>query len=114
MRVIQPRAGRVNFTHSAAEFPGRHNGSVTCEDCHTGNTQAATWTSPAYKPDCAGCHANDYESDPHKKHENPDVRYTVSELRNCSGACHVYTNSSLTTIKELRNSNHRSTDGGWD
>ncbi len=26
----------------------------------------------------------------------------MSELRNCSGACHIYTDSTLTTIKERR------------
>ena len=28
--------------------------------------------------------------------------YTVSELRDCTGSCHVYTDSSMTTIKENR------------
>ena len=31
-----------------------------------------------------------------------DVRYTVGELRDCTGACHVYTDSTMTTIKENR------------
>jgi hypothetical protein len=56
--------------------------------------------SPAYKPDCAGCHSNQYKSDPHTKYGN--VKYTVGELRNCSGACHVYTSSTLTTISKSR------------
>jgi hypothetical protein len=104
----------INFLHSSATFPGDHNAGVDCLDCHTSNSQTATWTSPAYQPDCAGCHANDFEADDHKKYENPDTRYSVSELRDCSGACHLYTDSSLTTIKERRNSEHRSSDGDFD
>ncbi len=42
----------------------------------------------------------DYESGPHTKYGN--VKYTVSELRNCSGACHIYTDSTLTTISRSR------------
>ena len=48
--------------------------------------------------------------DPHKKFENPDTKYNVSELRDCSGACHIYTDSSLTTIEKTRNSEHRVSD----
>ena len=70
---------------------------------------AATWRTPAYKPDCAGCHASRFKPDPHKKYG--DVKYTVSELRNCSGACHVYTSSALTTILTRRSGpEHRITD----
>jgi len=56
----------------------------------------------AYQPACAGCHAGDFKPGAHKKYENPDTPYTVSELRDCTGACHVYTDSSLTTIKDSR------------
>ena len=49
-----------------------------------------------YKPDCAGCHAGDYEQNEHKKVDSPRIYYTVSELRNCAGACHEYTDSSMT------------------
>jgi hypothetical protein len=87
---------------------------VTCTSCHTANSETVTWPNAAYKPDCAGCHANDFESGPHKKQENPDAFYTVSELRDCSGACHIYTDSTHTQIKEARPSNHRSSDNDWD
>ncbi|MBT9444825.1 MAG: hypothetical protein IV086_03895 [Hyphomonadaceae bacterium] len=105
----------LTFRHSSADYPGDHRGNLTCRSCHTTNAQAVTWTTPAYQPDCAGCHANDFRSDPHKKWESPTtVRYTVSELRDCSGACHIYTNSSMTQIKETRNSEHRVNDAGFD
>ncbi|MBV1930934.1 MAG: hypothetical protein KUG71_04385, partial [Porticoccaceae bacterium] len=103
----------IDFTHSSAIFPGDHRSNVTCLDCHTTNNEIPTWTTAGFKPDCAGCHSNDYKSGPHKKHENPDVKYTVSELRDCAGACHTYEDSSLTTIKENRNGEHRTTDGDF-
>ena len=40
-----------------------------------------------------------------------NVKYTVSELRNCSGACHTYTDSTLTKILKSRaGPEHRITD----
>jgi hypothetical protein len=103
----------VTYSHTSGQIPSGHN-TTQCANCHTTNNATQAYSFPAYKPDCAGCHANRYKSDPHKKYESPNtVRYTVSELRDCSGACHIYTNSSLTTIKERRNSEHRPTDGGF-
>jgi hypothetical protein len=37
----------------------------------------------------------------------------VSELKNCAGSCHTYTNSTFTTIQRTRTGQHRSTDGGF-
>ena len=92
----------INFMHASPGYPGDHRAGLVCTDCHGGNSDQVTWSAPAYQPDCAGCHAGDFKSGPHKKYENPDFFYTVSELRDCSGACHVYTDSSLTTIKDSR------------
>ena len=103
----------AGFEHQSPAFPGEHRRNLDCTDCHVGNTPVVAWSNSAYQPDCAGCHAGDFESGPHKKHENPDVSYSISELRDCSGACHVYTDSSLTTIKEIRNSEHRVSDGDF-
>lgn len=105
--------GSIDFTHSSPTYPGDHSGGVDCVDCHTSNSQAATWTSGAYRPDCAGCHAGDFKPGPHKKTENPDRRYTVSELRDCSGACHIYADSSLSRIKKSRSGKHRSGNGDF-
>jgi len=104
----------VTYSHTSAAFPGNHGAGVGCTDCHTTNAQTIAWQFGAYQPDCAACHADDFKPDPHKKNENPDARYTLSELRDCSGSCHIYTDSSLTTIKERRNSEHRTTDRGFD
>jgi hypothetical protein len=92
--------------------PLDHRDNLGCTECHQGNTETVNWRSPAFQPDCAGCHSNDYKSDPHKKHENPDRRYTVSELRDCTGACHVYTDSSMTTIKKSRPGPEHRISGG--
>jgi hypothetical protein len=81
-------------------YPGDHRVSLTCVRCHASNTDAATWPTPAYKPDCAGCHAGDFKAGSHTKYGN--VRYTAGELRNCSGACHTYTDSTLTVISRSR------------
>jgi hypothetical protein len=89
------------FKHIAGGgYPGDHRPARTCLECHPGNTDEAHWSSPAYKPDCAGCHAGKYDPEKHTKYGK--VRYTVSELRNCSGACHIYTDSTLTTISRSR------------
>jgi hypothetical protein len=57
-------------------------------------------------PDCAGCHASDFRSGPHKKVDSPQINYTVSELRDCSGACHEYTDATFTTIRRTRSGEH--------
>jgi hypothetical protein len=101
----------VHYTHVSPDFPGPHNASVTCARCHTTNTETATWTYVAYKPNCAGCHANRYTPDPHTKYGS--VKYTVSELRDCSGACHIYTDATLTTIKTHRTGHHHSSDSSF-
>lgn len=102
-----------SYTHISA-FYKPHNAGVTCYQCHTTRTNVANWPSSTYKPDCAGCHATRYKPDEHKKTEVPTkILYTVSELRNCAGSCHIYTDNTFTVIKTNRSSKHRSTDGGF-
>jgi hypothetical protein len=103
----------IQFSHSSPNYPGDHAGQLDCNACHLANAQNVLWAFGGYQPDCAGCHADDFKPDPHKKHENPDVRYTVGELRDCTGACHVYTDSTLTTIKKSRSGEHRVNQGDW-
>jgi hypothetical protein len=100
------------YTH-LSPFYRPHNSSVTCLSCHKSNSEVATWTFAAYKPDCAGCHAAHYKPGPHKKVDTPRVLYTVAELKDCAGSCHVYTDSTLTTILKAKTGKHRSTDGGF-
>jgi hypothetical protein len=104
----------LTFRHTSPEYPGDHRGTFACTRCHTTNTDQATWRTPAYRPDCAGCHAGDYKSSPHDKVEGRS-KYTVSELRNCSGACHVYADTTLTTIRKNRpGPQHRVNGSGFD
>lgn len=103
----------LRFVHSSPSYPGDHAGRLDCRDCHLGNAQAVPWPFAAYQPDCAGCHAGDFKPDPHKKVDSPTIRYTVSELRDCTGACHVYTDASFTVIQRARTGEHRVTRGDW-
>ncbi len=103
----------LRYTHSSPNYKP-HNAGVTCKQCHTSNGETITWPFAAYQPDCAGCHASRFKPDAHKKTQTPTtVLYTVSELRNCAGSCHLYTDNTFTTIKTTRSSHHRSTDGGF-
>jgi hypothetical protein len=74
----------LTFTHQSATYPGDHRVSLQCNDCHTTNAQPVPWPFPVYAPDCAACHASDYEPGPHKN-------ATVSQLRDCAGTCHQST-----------------------
>jgi hypothetical protein len=100
----------VRYTHASATYPN-HGTRLTCRSCHTSNSQTISWRSAAYVPDCAACHAGNYKSDPHTKYGS--VKYTVSELRDCAGACHIYTDSTLTTIRTRRTGQHRANSGGF-
>ena len=81
--------------------------------CHTTNNEVVVWKSAAYKPDCAGCHANAFKPEVHVKVSTPRVLYTAAELRDCGGSCHEYTSSLFTTVKKPKTGHHRPTDGGF-
>jgi len=100
------------YSHTSPNYPGDHLASVTCINCHTSNNQNIAWPNAAYQPDCAGCHANDYKIDPHKKYESPDEFYTVSELRDCTTSCHIL-NRADGSIKEARNGRHTPSRSAW-
>ena len=101
------------FRHMSPTYPGDHRGPPPCQACHTGNSETVAWPQPAYQPDCAACHANDFDPGPHKKVDSPRIDYTVSELRDCSGACHEYTDATFTTIRNARPGEHRPGDGAF-
>jgi hypothetical protein len=86
----------AGFAHSSPFYPN-HGRTISCNRCHQGTpeTAANAWSTPAYKPDCAGCHAGDYKPGEHKN-------ASVSELRNCAGTCHK------------SSPEHRVTDRDWD
>jgi hypothetical protein len=102
----------TTYSHKTA-FYKAHNAGVTCASCHTTNNEVIAWKYAAYKPDCAGCHAGNFQPGEHTKVASPKLLYTVAELKDCSGACHQYTNSSMTTISKSRTGQHRPTGGGF-
>ena len=103
----------MNYSHTGPGFAD-HGSGVSCASCHTANTEKAVWKRPALQPDCAACHAADFLPGPHVKYESASVfYYKVGELRDCAGACHIYTDSSLTTIKETKNGEHQANRGAW-
>ncbi len=103
----------VNYRHASMAYVA-HGAGLGCSSCHTTNAQIIPWKFPAYRPDCAGCHAADYRPMPHPKFKRPiTIYYTVMDLRNCAGACHVYADSTLRTIVTRRSGVHRAIGGGW-
>ncbi len=103
----------ITYQHLSGSYPGNHGKNLSCKSCHKSNSQIADWKYPAYKLSCAGCHANDYERDEHRKTDNPRTYYTVSELRDCSGSCHRYADSSMNKRTKTRSSEHRVSKRGW-
>jgi len=96
----------THYSHSSGNYPGDHRSGVNCINCHTSNSEVINWPFAAYRPDCAGCHANDFKQDSHKHIvDGNTVFYTVSELRDCAGSCHKE--------ETLVNQHHRPSDGNW-
>jgi hypothetical protein len=101
---------RIDFIHQSAGYPGEHRRNLDCDDCHETNRETPSWERPGLQPDCGACHASDYERESHKKESRTETRYSVSELRDCTGACHLYTDTSLSTIEKRRTGEHRVRD----
>ncbi|MGJ5012116.1 hypothetical protein ACQR05_30400, partial [Bradyrhizobium oligotrophicum] len=103
----------VNYRHMSASYPN-HSAAIGCTACHSGNSQAVLFKFAAYKPDCAACHASDFRPQQHAKLVKPaPMDYTVAELKDCTGACHIYADKSQTTIVTRRQRQHRVNGGGW-
>ena len=101
------------YTHLSLAYEPHGANATTCVDCHKQNTEKISFQWPAYVPDCASCHVNDFKPDSHKKFG--DSKYTVSELRDCAGACHEYSDSTMTTIRTRRaGPEHRATRSEWN
>ena len=100
----------IAFRHVSAAYPGDHRATLTCSSCHTSDTDKIPYPSPANAGSCAGCHAKDFKPDAHPKTVKGQF-YTATELANCSGACHVYADSSLSSVtKHVPASHHRVSD----
>ena len=103
----------LNFVHSSVQYPGDHRGLPGCATCHTTGLDQASWTFAAYRPNCAGCHAAAFKPDAHPKTAS-GLKYSVAELQNCTGACHVYADANMTAIARPRPpGHHKVTDGAF-
>ena len=103
----------VSYRHTSVAYVN-HGAGVDCAGCHTTNAQVVAWKFPAFRPGCAGCHVDRYRPTSHPKFERPvKVFYTAAELRDCTGACHVYADNTQRTISMRQSGVHRSVGGGW-
>ena len=103
----------VTYRHISPFYPN-HGTKIACSTCHVTNTQTVAWKFPAYKPDCAACHADSFRPQAHTKFVKPTtVFYTVGELKDCTGACHIYSDKTMTTIETRRSHMHRINGSGW-
>ncbi|HUK01269.1 MAG TPA: cytochrome c3 family protein [Steroidobacteraceae bacterium] len=104
---------QVSFRHTSAAYPGEHRGPLECAACHTSNTEQVPYSSPANAGTCAGCHAKDFRSDAHPK-TIAGLTYTATELANCGGACHVYSDPTHGVIaKRKPGPYHRISDAAF-
>jgi hypothetical protein len=77
----------VSYFHQSSNYSGDHGVGLLCTDCHTSNTETVNWLdNPAFQPDCAACHSNDYQQSSHP--DGAGGFNTVNDLTDCSGACH--------------------------
>ena len=106
----------LTYAHTSAAYVLHYFGTTqtTCVTCHKQNNEKITYTSPTLFPNCAACHSNKFSPDPHTKYGN--IRYTFTELKDCTGACHIYTDQTLTKIQTSRptNNKHRPTSSSWN
>ncbi|MCP4487397.1 MAG: hypothetical protein GY820_08785 [Gammaproteobacteria bacterium] len=80
-----------SFSHSpAGDYPGDHRRDPGCSGCH-GTIPDVDWGWSQYAPDCAACHAGDFESD--GRHIGGRSG-TVSQNRDCGrSGCHRVSDS---------------------
>ena len=98
----------VTFQHSSARFPAGHTAKLACTSCHTTGSEALAASNPAFTGTCAACHATAYKPERHVKSLAPAPQfYTLSDLRDCAGACHIYADPTQRVIKTRRNAYHR-------
>ena len=103
----------LHFVHASGAYPGEHRAALSCASCHSGNTDQIPWPSLAQAGSCAGCHAAAFKPDLHPKTAT-GVKYTVAELHDCTGACHVYSDATLGTVsKSVPGNYHRVSDAAF-
>ena len=103
----------VRFTHASVNYPGDHRTALACITCHTSNTDQVPYPTPGDAGTCGSCHARYFKADVHLKTVDGQ-KYTANELRGCSGACHVYSDATGTTVvKVVPGPYHRVSDAAF-
>jgi hypothetical protein len=103
----------IHFRHVSASYPGDHRTALACTACHSANTEQVAYSSPANAGSCGGCHAKDFKPAAHSK-TMKGLYYSANELANCTGACHVYSDTTQSTItKSLPGPYHRVSDAAF-
>jgi len=100
----------VHYQHVSPAYR-QHGPGVACNACHKSNAEAVVWTSPAFKPDCAGCHADRFRPQQHPKPGLGGGLHTMVELRDCAGSCHL--GSGPAKAPKTFASRHRPSDGSF-
>ncbi|HYM35318.1 MAG TPA: hypothetical protein VET48_07970, partial [Steroidobacteraceae bacterium] len=101
------------FKHASVNYPGDHRQTLSCTSCHTSNTDQIPYASPADTGTCGACHASAFKAEAHNK-TLEGLKYTESELKNCSGACHVYVDTTHPTVAKSRSGPyHRVSDASF-
>lgn len=88
-----------------------HSAAVSCIACHKTNAETVVWRFAALKPDCAGCHADQYRPQQHPKAAAAGSLNTLVEMRDCAGSCHL--GAGPAKAPKTFASRHRSTDGSF-
>ncbi len=106
----------LTYTHTSAAYVAHYFATQTsCLTCHKQNNEKITYLQPGLFPNCAACHADKFSPGAHPKYNSPkQTFYTFTELKDCSGACHTYTDQTLTTIsKSQPGPHHRPTNSSF-
>lgn len=109
---VYPSWTPVIYRHVSTAYPGDHRGTLTCESCHTSNSEQVVYAAPSFAGSCAACHARDFKPQAHPK-DSRGTAYTVVELRDCTGACHVYSDTTGRIQKSIPGPYHRVTDAAF-
>jgi hypothetical protein len=103
----------IGFSHASAAWPGQHRNPLTCVACHTSNSDAIAYLFAASAGTCGGCHSKDFKPEAHPKFLKGET-YTAGELANCSGACHIYSDSTRSSLSRSQpGPYHRVTDASF-
>ena len=107
----------VPYIHQSAAYVAHYFGTTatTCITCHKQNNQKISYAQPGLFPNCAACHSTNFIPSHHPKYNTPaTVFYNFTELKDCSGACHTYTDQTLSKIKNNQpGPHHKPSQSGW-